>query len=124
MILLFIPIRVFDHWPFVLLVYVMALALAVITWKFGAVYGGSRRWLEIGGKTFQSSEFIKVATVFFIAGYRSLIIRLRKSDRLICRNPKIQGLFDGFIDLALPFLNYYLFTLLCNRMCPVSLSSC
>ena len=104
MLLLFIPIRIFDHWPFMLAVYIIALALAVVTWKFGAVYGGSRRWLEIGGKTFQSSEFIKVATVFFLAGYRSLIMRLRRAEKLKCQNPKIQGIFDGFIDLALPFL--------------------
>ncbi|MBN1891650.1 MAG: FtsW/RodA/SpoVE family cell cycle protein [Clostridiales bacterium] len=104
MVLLFIPIRVFDHWPFLMVAYVMSLALAVLTWKFGAVYGGSRRWLEIGGRTFQSSEFVKVAIVFCIASYRSLIVRLRKSDKLICRNPKIQGLFDGFIDIALPVL--------------------
>jgi len=103
-LLLFIPIRFFDHWPFVVIAYLTALALAVITWKFGSVYGGSRRWLEIGGKTFQTSEFIKVAVVFCIAGYRSFVIRLRNSGKLICRNPNVQGFFDGFIDLALPAL--------------------
>lgn len=104
LVLLFIPIRVFDHLPFFIVAYVLALALAVITWKFGAVYGGSRRWLEIGGRTFQSSEFVKVAIVFCIAGYRSFIVRLRKAGKLRCANPKVQGIFDGFVDLALPFM--------------------
>jgi cell division protein FtsW len=104
MVLLFIPIRFFDHLPFVIGAFVLALALAIITWKFGKVYGGSRRWLEFGGKTFQSSEFIKVAIVFSIAGYRSLIVRLRKAGGLKCKNPGYQNFFDGFFDLALPFL--------------------
>jgi cell division protein FtsW len=104
MLLLFIPIHVFDHWPFFVGAYIIALALAILTWKFGAVYGGSRRWLEFGGKTFQSSEFIKVAIVFCIAGYRSLIVRVRKAGGLKCKNPGYQNFFDGFIDLALPVL--------------------
>ncbi|MBN1776343.1 MAG: FtsW/RodA/SpoVE family cell cycle protein [Oscillospiraceae bacterium] len=104
MVLIFIPIRVFDHWPFFVAAFILAVALAILTWKFGAVYGGSRRWLEFGGRTFQSSEFIKVAIVFCIAGYRSLIVRVRKAGGLKCKNPGYQNFFDGFIDLALPFL--------------------
>ena len=104
MVLIFIPIRVFDRWPFFVVAFILALALAILTWKFGAVYGGSRRWLEFGGRTFQSSEFIKVAIVFCIAGYRSLIVRVRKAGGLKCKNPGYQNFFDGFIDLALPFL--------------------
>lgn len=101
-VLLFIPIRFFDHWPFVLAAYVLALILVIYTWQEGAVYSGSRRWIDIGGRTFQPSEFVKVAIVFCIAGYRSLIIRLKKAGKFRAKNPKRQGLLDGFIDIALP----------------------
>ncbi len=102
--LLFVPIRIFDHLPFIIGAYVISLALAILTWRFGDVHGGSRRWLEIGGRTFQSSELIKVAMVFCIAGYRSLIVRVRKAGGLRCKNPAYQNFFDGFFDFALPIL--------------------
>lgn len=101
-ILLFIPIRFFDRWPFVIAAYSIALAFVIYTWKFGVVNGGSRRWINIAGRSFQPSELVKIVIVFCIAGYRSLIIRLRKAGKFVTANPKWQGFLDGMIDIALP----------------------
>ncbi len=101
-VLLFIPIRFFDRWPFIVAAYFFALAFVIYTWKFGEIYGGSRRWVSIAGRSFQPSELVKIVMVFFIAGYRSLIIRLRKSGKFQCQNPKWQGFLDGMIDIVLP----------------------
>jgi len=101
-ILLFIPIRFFDRWPFVVVAYLFALAFVIYTWKFGVINGGSRRWVMIAGRSFQPSELVKIVMVFCIAGYRSLIIRMRKAGKFVTQNPKWQGFLDGMIDIALP----------------------
>lgn len=101
-ILLFIPIRFFDRWPFVVVAYLLALAFVIYTWRFGVINGGSRRWVIIAGRSFQPSEMVKIVMVFCIAGYRSLIIRMRKAGKFVSQNPKWQGFLDGMIDIALP----------------------
>lgn len=101
-VLLFIPIKFFDRWPFVVVAYLLALAFVIYTWRFGVINGGSRRWVIIAGRSFQPSEMVKIVMVFCIAGYRSLIIRMRKAGKFVSQNPKWQGFLDGMIDIALP----------------------
>lgn len=101
-VITFLPIKKFDKWPFFTAVYLMAVAMAILTRVMGRVINGSRRWIIIGGVSFQPSEFIKVAIVFFIAGYRSFIQRLRKKGKLQAKTPTGQRYLDAFLDVTLP----------------------
>lgn len=101
-IITFLPIKKFDKWPFFATMYVLAIGMAVLTLVKGSVINGSRRWILIGGVSFQPSEFVKVAMVFFIAGYRSFIQRMRKKGRLRAKNESYQKLVDALLDITLP----------------------
>lgn len=99
-----IPVKVYDHIPFVFLAYVIALGLVVYTKFNGDVDSGSRRWIYIGNQSFQPSEVVKIALIFCLAGYRSFILRLRKNGRLTFKSERVQSYMDPIIDLVLPVL--------------------
>lgn len=101
-VITFLPIKKFDKWPFFVAMYVMAVFLAILTRVMGSVINGSRRWIIIGGVSVQPSEFIKVAIVFFIAGYRSFVQRLRKQGKLQVNKVLSQETFDALIDITIP----------------------
>lgn len=101
-ILLFIPIKTFNRISLVIIAMSVSVALLIYTWQFGMALNGARRWIEIGSRSFQTSEVVKVALVFSIAGYRSYVIRMRQAGRLQTRDPKGQDIFDSFIDIVLP----------------------
>ena len=101
-IIAFLPIKKFDKWPISLMVYIMAVALAILTRVMGTVINGSRRWIYIGGVSVQPSEFIKIAIVFAIAGYRSFIQKLRKKGKLKVEGKQKQRTVDAFFDITLP----------------------
>lgn len=73
-ILFFFLARKFPHeklkilaLPFLL--FTMAL-LALVFWgPFGLDHGGARRWLEIGGFSFQPSELLKLSLVIYLASW-------------------------------------------------------
>jgi len=101
-VIVFIPVKIYDHIGFVGLAYGITLALVVYTKFFGKIDGGSRRWIRIGSQQFQSSELAKVALIFCIAGYRSFIIRLRKSGKLACKTKRGQSYMDCIVDIVVP----------------------
>ena len=101
-VLVFIPVRIYDHIGFVVPVYFLTLALVVYTKFKGEIIGGSRRWILIGGQTFQTSEFAKIALIFCIAGYRSFTLRLRKKGKLVCKTRRGQSYLDAIVDVFLP----------------------
>jgi rod shape determining protein RodA len=53
-----------SHWIFVL-----TLALLVYVLFFGAVRGGARRWIPVGGFNLQPSEFAKLAVALVLAKF-------------------------------------------------------
>lgn len=101
-VLTFIPVKWYDHIPFVTLAYIVTLALVVYTKFKGDVHGGSRRWITIGGQEFQPSEFAKIALIFCIAGYRSFIIKLRKNGHLRMKTARAQSYVDCLTDIVVP----------------------
>ncbi len=68
-IIFVIPLRL--HEIFSYLYYLLAIVLLVAVFFFGASRLGATRWFELGGMTFQPSEWAKIATVFALARYLS-----------------------------------------------------
>ncbi len=101
-ILTFIPVRWYDHIPFVALAYAITLGLVVYTKFKGEVIGGSRRWITIGSQKFQPSELAKIALIFCIAGYRSFIVKLRKNGHLRVKSARAQSYLDCIVDIVVP----------------------
>ncbi len=101
-IIIFIPIQFYDRLIFVILIYMATLALVIYTKFSGVVLGGSRRWIYVAGVTFQTSEFAKIALVFFIAGYRSAVTRMRKAGRFRTGSLRRQAYMNAFVDIILP----------------------
>ena len=60
------------YWGF----YVFAVLMLVSVLLFGSTGGGARRWISLGGLTFQPSEAAKLLLILF---YSALIIKLRRS---------------------------------------------
>ena len=54
-------------------IFFAALALLVLTLVFGRQVNGARSWLGIGNMGIQPSEFVKIATILFLAAYLSEI---------------------------------------------------
>lgn len=64
----YLTMRFFRHWDKLLWIYVIvSVALFVFTLIFGDTRGGSKNWIEIGTRTIQPSEFIKISYVFALA---------------------------------------------------------
>jgi len=64
-----IPLR--FHEIFAYLYYLLALFLLVTVFFIGTTRLGATRWFELGGMTFQPSEWAKIATIFALARYLS-----------------------------------------------------
>ena len=60
-------------------VFVTTLALLIAVLAFGLESGGARRWLSVGGFTFQPSELAKISVVF------SLAFLLERKKKLLAR---------------------------------------
>ncbi len=50
---------------------VLAFLLAIITFFFGVEINGAKRWIRVGGATFQISEWAKVFLLIYLCGYLS-----------------------------------------------------
>jgi len=68
-IIFMIPLR--FHEIFAYLYYLLALVLLVTVFFIGTTRLGATRWFELGGMTFQPSEWAKIATIFALARYLS-----------------------------------------------------
>jgi cell division protein FtsW len=101
-VIVFIPVKWYDRIGFVIFAYILTLGLVIYTKFKGIVVGGSRRWIMIGSQTFQPSELAKIALIFCIAGYRSFVIRLRKSGKLVCKTARGQSYLDCIVDIVFP----------------------
>jgi cell division protein FtsW len=103
-VLTFIPVKWYDHIPFVTLAYAVTLGLVIYTKFKGTIRGGSRRWISIGGQEFQPSELAKIALIFCIAGYRSFIVKLRKNGHLRLKSARAQSYLDCTVDIVIPVI--------------------
>lgn len=66
-----IPYIVWKKYALHLLIASMVLTLLVFVPGIGFEHGGARRWLSIGPVSFQSSEFLKLAFIFYFAAWLS-----------------------------------------------------
>lgn len=62
----------YHFWQrFAVIAYIISLILSALVLAVGSSYNGSKRWLSIGGLSFQPAEFAKVAVILFLAWYIS-----------------------------------------------------
>ncbi len=78
------------------------LLLIVFLPEIGKTVHGSRRWISVGGLTFQPSEFAKLALVIYLAGYIARRhAELRKTMSAFVK-PMLIVVFIGFLLLLQP----------------------
>ena len=99
---LIIPVTLFDHFWLSLILYSVTTGLLVLVKINGLVINSARRWISLGGTTFQPSELAKISIVFCFAGYVSMISRKRKAKRLRFKTPVRQLIADGWVDVLIP----------------------
>ncbi|NLV48755.1 MAG: FtsW/RodA/SpoVE family cell cycle protein [Clostridiaceae bacterium] len=99
---LIIPVTLFDHFWLSLILYSVTTGLLVLVKINGLVINSARRWISLGGTTFQPSELAKISIVFCFAGYVSMISRKRKAKRLRFKTPVRQFIADGWVDVLIP----------------------
>lgn len=63
----FIPIKLFQHPRFQMIMVVFSIFLLIYTALFGDVVNGQRNWIYIGSVGLQPSEFIKVVVILYLA---------------------------------------------------------
>ena len=71
-----VPIKFWQRVDWILLLVSFALLVAVLVPGIGKTVNGSTRWISLGFFTVQGSEFVKLFSVIYIAGY---LVR-RKGD--------------------------------------------
>ena len=82
------------------LLYVVAVGLLVAVLMFGVKAGGARRWLNLGGQSFQPSELAKIALVILLAHYGERYQRfMPKFGRGLLIPGALAGLVLGLIFL-------------------------
>ena len=64
-----IPVTVWRHTSPWLLLLALGLLVVVLVPGVGRIVNGSQRWIPVGPRTFQPSEFAKFAMVLWLAGY-------------------------------------------------------
>ncbi|MCF6346005.1 MAG: putative lipid II flippase FtsW [Thiomicrorhabdus sp.] len=84
-----VPLSMWENHRGKLFLFAILLLIAVLI--FGREINGSKRWLSLGIMNFQPSEFMKLAIVFFMAGYLDRHASAVKED------------FGAVLRLALPF---------------------
>ena len=102
LVISFLPIELFKHPSIWITAYASSVVFVVLTKLIGEDINGARRWIKIGGFTFQTSEFVKVAIVIALAGYRQYIVDKRAQGKLKPKNPKSTVLFNTFFDFIIP----------------------
>ena len=98
----FIPVKFFNRPIVWFMLYVVSLVSLILTKVAGYSLNGAKRWIKLGGFTFQTSEMVKVALVIALAGYRSWVLDQRAKGRLKAKDPKSQRMTDAFWDFILP----------------------
>lgn len=103
-----IPLKVFDHFWMTAILYILTTGLLVLVKFKGVNINGAVRWLAVPVfGSFQPSELAKLAIVFCFAGYTSRIRRRRAEGALRFRTPLRQFLADGWIEVLLPALAFF-----------------
>lgn len=91
-----IPLKYVKQSGPVLIVMGMILLLMVLVPGLGREVNGSMRWLNLGFTSIQVSEFVKLATIIYLAGY------------LVRHNEEVRTNLSGFLrPLILIFLFHY-----------------
>lgn len=83
----------------VMLIFLSVCVLLVVLLATGATIQGAQRWLEVGGMTFQVSEFAKLALVILLAKY----FTRRHVEIAHFRHIVISGAYTGILFLLIFF---------------------
>jgi cell division protein FtsW len=86
-----LPYKIYSTVAYIILIMAILLLIAVLIPALNVKAGGANRWLNIGGLTFQPSEFVKLALILFLAYSLS-----KKQD-------KIREFFVGFFPHVMVF---------------------
>ena len=96
-----IPLRIIKRFAPLLLLFTIVLLALVLIPAIGVKLWGARRWLSIGGNSFQPSELLKISSILFLSAWLSNRIssEIRKGV-----SARIKSGYENFIKIFLPFL--------------------
>jgi cell division protein FtsW len=89
--------------PYLLGCNILLLALLFLPY-FGAMLGGSKRWLKIGPISFQPTELLKVTFILYFAHFASKVIKKSEYRRLFISFIVLMSVI-GFLTVAQPDLS-------------------
>ena len=98
-----IPLPLIRKWAFPLLILALILMLVVFVPAIGSKFWGAKRWITIGGTSFQPSEFLKLASIVYLAA----LLSSRFSPDSAAKKtwgPKIKRGYEVVRHVLLPFL--------------------
>lgn len=103
LIALKVPLRFIQKVAPMLFIINVVLLLAVFLPFFGVKFWGASRWINIGGNTFQPSEFLKITAVLFLAAWLS-----KKFSHVPTKSwsKRVLSTYDNAIKVLLPFLMF------------------
>jgi len=100
-IIFIIPLNVLKKITPVFLIIVILLSVAVFIPFLGNSFWGATRWISIGGKTMQPSEFLKIASILYVSALISNRFSVQSKRGL---TPYLKKGYENFIKVFLPFL--------------------
>ncbi len=68
----FFPYLILRRYALFIFLFGILLCLLVFIPGLGFAHGGARRWIDLGITTFQTGEFLKIATIIYCAGWFSI----------------------------------------------------
>ncbi len=90
--------------PFVFIINLLLLVAVFIPF-IGVKFGGARRWISIGGNTFQPSEFIKITAILYLSAWLSNRFSKVQKKGL---SQRIKSSYFNLIHIFIPFLIFLL----------------
>lgn len=103
-VLFLIPIEKLKRWSVFLLAFNVFLLLLVFAPGLSTKFGGAHRWISVGPFSFQPSEFLKLAIIFYLAAWLAPRALKSAAPAKHQTSKRLGAKLEGWHETLLPFL--------------------